>query len=97
MPLPHEIGSGRKVRRLTDEEQQRIVLGRAEKVLLGAAFGLKRTWSLQADKLVRRWEALTAEREAKGGLSAKDRQEYEVLSDQMKLVFEDNPVGILGA
>ena len=91
LPLPNEVESGRMVRRLEAYEQQRIVLGRAEKVLLGQAFGLKRTWSIKADKLVRRWEELTAKREAKGGLQAQEQQDYDQLIQQVEMVFDENP------
>jgi predicted ATP-binding protein involved in virulence len=90
LPLPNEVAAGRVVRRLNQNEQQRIVLGRSEKVLLGEAFGLKHTWGVQADNLVRRWEELTARREATGTLPAQDQQEYKQLTRQMRLVFDDN-------
>jgi predicted ATP-binding protein involved in virulence len=90
LPLPNEVEAGRTVRRLNQNEQQRIILGRAEKVLLGEAFGLKRTWSVQADKLVKRWEELTARREATGTLPARDQQDYQQLTQQMRLIFDDN-------
>jgi hypothetical protein len=89
LPLPNEVDAGRTVRRLKPHEQERIVLGRAEKVLLGEAFGLKRTWSVQADRLVRRWEELTAKREARGTLLPQEQQDYDRLTTQMKLVFDD--------
>jgi hypothetical protein len=72
-------------------------LGRAEKVLLGAAFGLTRTWSIQADKLVRRWEVLTAQREAAGTLPPNVRTEYDRLKEQMEIVFDDNPADMSDA
>ncbi len=93
LPLPNEIDAGRTVRRLKPHEQERIVLGRAEKVLLGEAFGLKRTWSVQADRLVRKWEELTAQREARGTLPSQEQQDYDRLTDQMKLVFDDSLEG----
>jgi hypothetical protein len=94
LPLPNEAGAGRTVRRLAPHEQQRIVLGRAEKVLLGEAFGLKRTWSLQADRLVQQWEQLAARREALGNLPARDQRAYEALTRQVEMVLEDTPEGV---
>ncbi len=37
LPLPGELARGRTVRRLSPHEQERVTLGRAEKVLLGEA------------------------------------------------------------
>jgi hypothetical protein len=94
LPLPNEADAGRTVRRLAPHEQQRIVLGRAEKVLLGEAFGLKRTWSLQADRLVHQWEQLAARREALGAaLPAEDQRHYEALTQQVEMVLDDTPEG----
>ena len=90
LPLPNEAEAGEKVRRLNPQDQQRIVLGRAEKVLLGEAFGLKRTWSVKTDKLVRDWEELSAKREAKGKLPKEDEESFDRLTNQMKLVFDED-------
>ena len=62
-----------------------------EKVLLGEAFGLKRTWSVKTDRLVYDWELLSAKREAKGGLPPAEQKAFEQLTDQMKFVFDENP------
>ncbi len=97
LPLPHEMVAGKSVRRLTPEEQQRIVLGRAEKVLLGGAFGLKRAWGERAVRLIERWKYLTAIKEAKGELASKDQQEFEQLSQQMEFVFADEIEGVSNA
>jgi len=97
LPLPQEIAEGAEVRRLPPHEEQKIVLGRAEKVLLGEAFGLKRTWSVRADKLVRRWEDLTARQEATGSLPPQEQPDYDNLSQQMKLVFDEDLGGSSGA
>jgi len=95
LPLPNEIESGREVRRLKPHEQDRIIFGRAEKVLLGEAFGLKHTWSVHADKLVSQWEKLAALRESKGSLAAEEQRRYDALTNQMQIVFEDDedPLG----
>ena len=92
LPLPDEIASGRGIRRLTPQEQQRIALGSAEKVLLGEAFGLKHTWSPRAQRLVEEWELLAAQRNAMGSLSPEAKRKYEELSDQVEIVFDDQPV-----
>lgn len=97
LPLPQEVEGGKSVRRLAPHEQERIVLGRAEKVLLGEAFGLKRTWGVRADKLVRRWEDLSARQESNGRLAAQEQLDYRQLNQQMKLVFDDDIGGSSGA
>ena len=89
LPLPNEIEAGLKVRRLNAQEHKRIVLGRAEKVLLGEAFGLRRTWSVKTEKLVQDWEKLAAKQEAVGKLAPDEKEALESLTDQMKFVFED--------
>jgi len=97
LPLPNEVNAGLKVRRLNAQEQQRIALGRAEKILLGEAFGLKRTWSVKTDKLVRRWEALSAQREAQGQLPLAEQQDLDRLTEQMKFVFDESPEEMMHA
>ena len=92
LPLPTETEAGKSVRRLKPHEQEKIVLGRAEKVLLGEAFGLERTWSVHADKLVKKWEKMTALREAQGALPEEEQKQYESLSKQVEMVFDqDSP------
>ena len=91
LPLPDEITSGRRIRRLSPHEQQRIALGSAEKVLLGEAFGLKHTWSPRAERLVEEWERLAAQRNALGSLPPDAEKKYEELSDQVEIVFDDLP------
>jgi len=81
LPLPNEMEVGKAVRRLNPQEQQQIVLGRAEKVLLGEAFGLKRTWSVKTDNLVREWELLSARKEAKGSLAAIEQKSFDRLQN----------------
>ena len=80
---------GREVRRLNEDEQKKILYGRAEKVLLGEAFGLKRTWSARAEAHLKRWEKLTAMRVAKRGLSTDEAREYKALEEQMSLLLDD--------
>jgi predicted ATPase len=97
LPLPNEIESGREVRRLRPHEYARIVLGRAEKVLLGEAFGLTHTWSLHADKLVHQWERLAAQRESQGSLPDNDQRRYDALTSQMQIVFDDSEAELVDA
>lgn len=97
LPLPNEIASGQRVRRLNPHEQQRIALGSAEKVLLGEAFGLRQTWSLRAEKLVEEWERLAARRNAVGSLTPESEREYATLSKQVEIVFDDQPEEVVNA
>lgn len=89
LPLPNEMNAGKGPRRLGPVEQQKIILGRAEKTLLGEAFGLKRTWGPRAEKLVQSWEKLNAIKEATGRLDAKDEAALVLLNSQMKIIFDD--------
>jgi len=91
LPLPDEIASGHRIRRLSAQEQKRIALGSAEKVLLGEAFGLKHTWSPRAERLVEEWERLAAQRNAAGKLPPEAEKKYTELSEQMEIVFDDLP------
>lgn len=91
LPLPDEIASGRRIRRLSVHEQRRIALGSAEKVLLGEAFGLKHTWSPRAERLVEEWERLAAQRNASGKLPPEAEKKYTELSEQVEIVFDDLP------
>jgi predicted ATP-binding protein involved in virulence len=91
LPLPNEINTGRSARRLNPNEQERISLGRAEKVLLGEAFGLKQTWSVRAEELIERWQKLASLKRTDGALAADRQQEYEHLQTQMALILEDEP------
>jgi len=97
LPLPNEIALGRQIRRLNPHEQQRIMLGNAEKVLLGEAFGLKHTWSPRAERLVEEWERLAAQRNATGKLPPEAEEKYTELSEQMEIVFDDLPEEVIHA
>jgi len=92
LPLPYEMDLGKMPRRLNDAEQTRIVLGRAEKTLLGEAFGLKRTWSARAEKLVQTWERLNALKEVEGKLAPRDEATLSRLNEQMQIIFDSPAV-----
>lgn len=89
LPLPEELAAGKGVRRLSFDEQERISLGRAEKTLLGQAFGLHQTWSVRAERLVQRWEKLTALKMAKGQLPAEQERELAQIAEKVDLIFDD--------
>lgn len=86
--LPSE-GDAQKVRRLTTEELTSVRLGRAEKVLLGTAFGLNSTRGKWADARIRRFRDLDAKRRSPVGLNADEQTEYGELHKQMELAYED--------
>ncbi len=79
----------RPARRLELHEYEKVVLGKAEKVLLGEAFGLKATWSQRSQRLIEQWQSLNARKHSGAALSEKDEKKYAQLSVQMKLVFGD--------
>ena len=91
LPLPDELKFGRRVRRLEPHEQRRITLGSADKVLLGAAFGLTEAWGVRAERLVDQWELLAAQRNAIGSLPPEAEKKYDELSEQVEIVFDDLP------
>lgn len=91
LPLPNEVASGQRVRRLAPHEQNRVILGSAEKVLLGEAFGLKYTWGTRAERLVEEWERLASLRHAIGSLPPDEEKEFQKFSKQVEIVFDDLP------
>lgn len=97
LPLPQEIASGQGVRRLTAHEQDRVLLGSTDKVLLGEAFGLQHTWSTRTEQLVNKWEKLVSLRHAIGILSPAEEKEYKDLSKQVEIVFDDRPEEAISA
>ena len=97
LPLPNEISSGQTVRRLSPHEQERVTLGRAEKVLLGEAFGLKQTWGRRAETLVKKWEWQTSKRMANAPLSPMEESDYKELERQVEIIFDEDPAEVLNA
>jgi len=87
LPMPGE--SQRKERRLDDHEYTKIILGRAEKVLLGEAFNLQDTRSQWAVKQIEKWKALSAKQEAGVTLTTAERKEMQGMQTEMKLIFEE--------
>ncbi|MCX6904067.1 MAG: AAA family ATPase [Verrucomicrobia bacterium] len=88
LPLP---GENRKARQLDVGECERIRLGKAEKVLLGEAFGLQSTRSQWALQRIRHWQELNAKKQAGVSFTTPEAKEYQNLELQMELAFEDNP------
>ncbi len=87
--LPSAGDSNQTPRQLNEAEIEKLRLGRAEKTLLGIAFGLKSTRSSWAEKQIERWKRLNAKRRVKE-LSPEEETEYQALHQQMNLAFEAN-------
>jgi energy-coupling factor transporter ATP-binding protein EcfA2 len=79
----------RTARRLEIHEYEKVVLGKAEKVLLGEAFGLKVTWSQRSQQLIDQWQSLNARKHSGAVLSEKEERKFQQLRVQMELVFGD--------
>lgn len=87
LPMPGE--SDRKTRRLDDHEYKRIVLGRAEKVLLGEAFNLHDTRGQWAVNQIDKWKMLTAKKAAGVALNGTEERQRKELQQEMALVSEE--------
>jgi hypothetical protein len=86
LPLQDEYDRG--PRRLDQHEYEKIKWGRAEKVLLGAAFGLKSTRHSWANSKIERWQHLNAKFNAGVKLTHQEREERRDLYGQLKLALE---------
>lgn len=76
-------------RPLSNDEATRIRMGRAEKTLLGTAFGLKATRTDWALKKIKDWELLDAKKKAGVRLSATERNTYENDLSYLKSAYDD--------
>jgi len=86
LPLQNEID--RAPRRLDQHEYDKIVLRRAEKTLLGEAFGLKDTFSKRAKQLIDEWKRLNAKNKAGALLTPAERADLNELGEQMQFIYE---------
>ena len=89
LPLQNDVRS--KPHPMTPHEYERLVLGKAEKTLLGTAFGLQTTRTLQAQQRIARWQELDAKKRAVS-LSAGEKREYTELKQDMEIAFQDEGV-----
>jgi hypothetical protein len=89
LPLQDDIE--RQPRRLNAEEQEKIRLGKAEKTLLGIAFGLKDTRSPWANKKIVEWQRMNARKKAGVAFSQQEESQYRELERQMSITFEFDP------
>jgi ABC-type polar amino acid transport system ATPase subunit len=85
LPLPGE--TDRLPRKLSTEEADRIRSGRAEKTLLGAAFGLKSTRSRKAVEQIRRFQLLNGKSKA-AGLSEDEAKELKHIKQELQTQFD---------
>ena len=92
--LPSQSDLDRKPRALDPDEFEKLRLGKAEKTLLGTAFGLKTVRSLWANQQIESWKRLNAKSKAGAPLTKGENKEFERLRQQMALAFEREPESI---
>jgi predicted ATP-binding protein involved in virulence len=93
LPLHNE--PGRKPHLLTEDESNKIRMGKAGKTLLGSAFGLKATRSSWALAQIQRWKELDSKsRNVK--LTPNEKQEYSKLENLLQKSFGDNERETIG-
>lgn len=73
---------------LDADQTERLRLGRAEKTLLGVAFGLKTVRSNWANTQIQKWKVLNAKKKAGVNLTRGESSEMDLLSKQMGIIFE---------
>lgn len=82
LPLQDEIG--REPRRLAESEYEKIRWGRAEKTLLGVAFGLHSSRSHWADRRIREWMRLNAKRKEGKPLRPEEDRRWSELRENLR-------------
>jgi len=86
--MPSQSEPERKPRPLEQAEVERLRLGRAEKTLLGVAFGLQTVRSSWANQQIEKWTRLNAKAKSGVGLTQPEKRDFEELRRQMDLAFE---------
>jgi hypothetical protein len=86
LPSPADLNS--EPRALADDEIERLRLGRAEKTLLGVAFGLKSVRSRWANAQIGKYKRLNAKAKSGVALSGDESKELKGLAKQMEIAFE---------
>ncbi|MFZ6755996.1 AAA family ATPase [Undibacterium sp. Ji50W] len=86
--LPSLFDTNREPRLLDEDEYEKIRWGRAEKTLLGSAFGLDTTRSKWANDQIERWKKLTAKKKAVGTLAKPEEEELQSLKSQLEIALE---------
>lgn len=87
--LPSQDDLGRMPRRLDPHEYEKLKLRRAEKTLLGTAFGLKTTRSKWANDRIAEWKKLNAKAKSGVHLSPSEQVDLGKLQDQMHIAFDE--------
>ena len=91
LPLQNDVYN--KPRAMDHSEYERLILGKAEKTLLGTAFGLQTTRTLQAQQRIARWQELDSKKRAVN-LSTVERKEYTNLKKDMEIVFQEEGLAL---
>ena len=86
--LPLQNESSRQPRKLSGREFENIRWGRAEKTLLGSAFGLKSTRSRWAVQQIERWQLLDAKKHAGARLTGDESRQHRQLATQLEFALE---------
>ena len=86
--LPLQNERHRAPRQLTGKEFERIRWGRAEKTLLGVAFGLDNTRSRWASQQIEQWQRLDAKQRAGVKLTGDESKDYRQLGKQLEFALE---------
>jgi predicted ATP-binding protein involved in virulence len=86
LPAP---GENRTAHRFDQDEYEKIVLGRAEKILLGEAFGLDYTRGDWALRQIDRYRRLAAKKQANALTSPAEKEEFNRLAQQMEMEFSE--------
>jgi len=89
LPSPTDLDT--LPRALSQDETERLRLGRAEKTLLGVAFGLKTVRSRWALNQIDKWKRLNAKSMARVTLDASEEKELGELKQQMNIAFDQGP------
>ncbi len=89
--LPSQDDLGRAPRRLEEHEYEKLRLRKAEKTLLGTAFGLKTTRSKWANDRITEWKRLNAKAKSGVALSSSERTELDELHEKMQIAFDEVP------
>ncbi|MFM2056608.1 MAG: hypothetical protein RLY71_993 [Pseudomonadota bacterium] len=87
--LPAQDDLNREPRRLATHEYEMIRLGKAEKTLLGTAFGLKNTRSKWANDRIHQWKRLDAKRQSGARLTAQEKNQLVALQGQIDMTFDE--------
>lgn len=86
--LPSQDDVGRQPRQLDAHEYEKIKLRKAEKTLLGSAFGLKTTRSKWANDRIAEWKTIQAKNVAGVTLSGSEAKAFEELKGQMEIAYD---------